>query len=130
MMPALFVPHCQGGFERVLQRAAPSSVIVPHAPVVVAAVRNQAGPPHARENHRVQDVGITIRDLELSKSQVEYGTSTAYGSQPVEDRSYVNSHSVLLHGLAPGTRCYFRVRGFDKSGFEIRSGGFTFTTLP
>jgi len=63
-------------------------------------------------------------------SQVEYGTSTAYGSQTVEDRSYVNSHSALLHGLTPGTRYHFRVRGFDKSGFEIRSGDFTFTTPP
>jgi hypothetical protein len=63
-------------------------------------------------------------------SRVEFGTTTAYGTRTPEDMTLVLDHAVELTGLTPATTYHFRVGGFDGSGFEIRSGDFTFTTLP
>jgi hypothetical protein len=62
-----------------------------------------------------------------SDSQVQYGTTTAYGSQTVLDTTKVTSHSQTLSGLAPSTLYHFRVRSSNAGGLTT-STDFTFTT--
>jgi hypothetical protein len=66
---------------------------------------------------------------EQSDSQVEYGTTTAYGSLTALNSSRVISHSATLGGLAASTLYHFRVRSRDFAGNLAVSGDFTFTTL-
>ena len=76
--------------------------------------------------------GATVTWLtdEASNSQVEYGTTTAYGSASALDATLLASHSVVLAGLAPGTLFHARVRSLDNAGNLGMSGDVTFTTLP
>jgi hypothetical protein len=64
-------------------------------------------------------VTITWTTDEDSDSQVEYGESTAYGSETTLDPTLTASHSVKIHGLDPGTEYHFRV----KSGNEYNKLG-------
>jgi len=63
-----------------------------------------------------------------SSSQVEYGTTTGYGTLTVLDPTLVISHSVSVGNLSPGTIYHFRVRSTDSNGVLSVSGDFTFTT--
>lgn len=63
-----------------------------------------------------------------SSSQVEYGTSTAYGSMTSLDATPVTSHSVAISGLTAGNTYHFRVHSRPSSGSDIASGDFTFAT--
>lgn len=63
-------------------------------------------------------------------SQVEYGTTTAYGSMtPLETRLGL-SHEQQLTGLLPNTTYHLRVRSRNGSGILGMSADFTFTTPP
>ncbi len=64
---------------------------------------------------------------ENSDSQVDYGTTTAYGSL-VAAGSMLTSHNVSLVNLAPQTIYHYRVRSRDATGNTALSGDFTFTT--
>ena len=61
-------------------------------------------------------------------SQVEYGTTTAYGSSTNLDTTMVTSHSQQITGLSPSTLYHFRVNSRDAAGNLATSGDFTFTT--
>jgi hypothetical protein len=61
-------------------------------------------------------------------SQVDYGTTTSYGSSTTLDTTLVTSHSQALSGLQPGTLYHYRVRSTNASGSPAVSGDFTFTT--
>ena len=63
-------------------------------------------------------------------SQVEYGTTTAYGSSTELDSSLVTQHLVKLKNLAPNTTYNFRVLSQDALGNPGQSGNFTFQTKP
>jgi hypothetical protein len=63
-----------------------------------------------------------------STSDVDYGTTTSYGSLATGGAS-VTSHSVNLTGLAQATLYHFRVRSTGSGTPEATSGDFTFTTL-
>jgi len=65
---------------------------------------------------------------EASDTQVEYGTSTSYGSTSALNAALVTSHSQNLSGLTAGTLYHFRVRSRDAAGNLAISGDFTFTT--
>jgi PGF-pre-PGF domain-containing protein len=71
---------------------------------------------------------ITWTTNEPSTSQVEYGTTTAYGTLTPLDPTLVTSHSVALTGLSPGTTYHFRVISIDAAGNKAYSSDFTFTT--
>lgn len=73
---------------------------------------------------------ITWTTSEAATSQVEYGTTSGYGSfQPASaDPSLVTSHSATLTGLTAGTPYYYRVRSADGSSNLAVSAGDTFTT--
>ncbi len=66
---------------------------------------------------------------EGATSQVEYGTSTAYGATTTLDASLVTSHSVALSGLASSTLYHVRVISKDAAGNTATSSDSTFTTL-
>jgi hypothetical protein len=61
-------------------------------------------------------------------SQVEYGTTTSYGSMTILDNTRVASHSQTLTNLQPATTYQYRVRSKDEGGSNVVSSNFTFTT--
>ncbi len=66
------------------------------------------------------DVGAT--------SQVEYGTTTSYGTLTTLDASLLTSHAVALASLSTNTLYHYRVRSKNTSGVETISGDFAFQT--
>src|SRR5713226_4957464 len=61
-------------------------------------------------------------------SQVEYGTTTSYGSLTALDRTLVTSHAQVLSGLSAGTVYHYRVRSRDANNVEVMSADQTLTT--
>jgi hypothetical protein len=70
---------------------------------------------------------ITWTTNEPSDSQVEYGTTTGYGSTALNS-SMVTSHSQALSGLSKSTLYHYRVKSRDAAGNLATSGDYTFTT--
>jgi len=71
---------------------------------------------------------ITWTTDESATSQVEYGTTTAYGSSSALDVALVTSHSAALTGLEEDTTYHFVVKSKDATGNETKSEDKTFTT--
>jgi hypothetical protein len=65
-----------------------------------------------------------------SSSQVEYGTTTSYGTATAVDPTSVTTHAVGLSGLSAGTLYHYRVKSGSPGGALAVSGDFTFTTSP
>jgi hypothetical protein len=72
---------------------------------------------------------ITWNTDQASNSQVEYGTTTAYGSMTTLNQTLVTSHSQALTGLLATTTYHYRIHTTNASGTQGISGDFTFTTL-
>ena len=72
---------------------------------------------------------ITWTTNEAASSQVDYGTTTSYGSSTTLNSTLVTSHSQALSGLAVSTLYHYRVRSRDAAGNTATSGDFTLTTL-
>ena len=79
-------------------------------------------------NLTASSVMITWNSNVPTDSEVEYGTSTGYGSL-YTDAVLVTAHSALLTGLASTTQYHFRVKAKDSSGNVGVSGDSVFTTL-
>ncbi|MHB8860277.1 MAG: beta strand repeat-containing protein [Minisyncoccota bacterium] len=73
-------------------------------------------------------VQITWTTDELATSQVEYGTTSGYGSSSAADATLTASHSMTLTGLMPNTEYHFRVKSTDAANNLATSGDNTFTT--
>jgi hypothetical protein len=71
---------------------------------------------------------VTWTTNEPADSQVEFGTTTAYGSTTTVNPSMLLSHSVALTGLTPATTYHYRVVSVDRGGNVTRSADFTFVT--
>lgn len=71
---------------------------------------------------------ITWSTDEPATSQVEYGTSTNYGSLSALDSTWATSHSITLNGLTPSIPYHFRVKSTDSAGNPAASSDNTFTT--
>ena len=63
-----------------------------------------------------------------ANTRVDYGTTTAYGSQTTLNTALVTSHSQAITGLTAGTLYHYRVRSTDGFANATVSGDFTFTT--
>lgn len=74
-------------------------------------------------------VTITWTTNEAADSQLEYGSTTAYGNSTVLDTAHVTSHSHAIGGLAAAQLYHYRVKSRDAAGNLATSGDFTFTTL-
>lgn len=66
---------------------------------------------------------------EASDTQVEYGTSAAYGSATALRSSLVTLHSETLTGLAENTLYHYRVKSRDAAGNLAASADYFFTTV-
>jgi hypothetical protein len=73
-------------------------------------------------------VTITWTTDQPSWTQVNYGTTTAYGSSSPLDTSLVTSHTVTLTGLAPSTTYYFDVTSTNAGAAASTSSNNTFAT--
>jgi hypothetical protein len=71
---------------------------------------------------------ITWTTNEASDTQVEYGTSTGYGSSTTLNSNKVTSHSQNLTGLTASKLYHYRVKSKDASGNLAVSADNTFTT--
>jgi chitodextrinase len=67
---------------------------------------------------------------EPADTQVEYGTTTAYGAATPVVSTLVTAHSQSLTGLNPSTTYQYRVKSKDAAGNLATSGNGTFTTAP
>ena len=65
---------------------------------------------------------------QAASSQVDFGTTTSYGSSSALNTAMVSSHSVSLSGLKASTLYYYRVESTNSAGNMGTSGDFTFTT--
>jgi hypothetical protein len=79
---------------------------------------------------QINSTGATISWTtdQASDSQVDFGTSTSYGTSSGVNTNLVASHSVSLSGLSSGTLYHYRVKSRSASGNLATSGDFTFTT--
>jgi hypothetical protein len=68
-----------------------------------------------------------VTDVAAS-SQVEYGTTTNYGTLSTLNATLVTSHSVSLTGLSANTLYHYRVHSKNSSGTESISGDFVLQT--
>ena len=71
---------------------------------------------------------ITWNTDEASDSQIEYGTTTSYGSQTTLDTSLVTTHHVTVSGLTLSTPYHYRVHSGDATGNQVTTTDATFTT--
>jgi hypothetical protein len=71
---------------------------------------------------------VTWTTNEGSNTQVEYGTTTAYGASTTLNTTMVTSHSAQLSGLAANTLYHYRVKSRDAAGNLATSADGTFTT--
>ena len=80
---------------------------------------------------KITDLSATISwaTNEPATSQVEYGTTNAYGSTTTLDESLITSHGVTLAGLNPSTTYHFKIKSKDESGNEVASQDQTLTTI-
>ena len=78
----------------------------------------------------ITDLSTTISWVtdKPATSQIEYGTTDAYGSTTPLDQKLTTSHSATLSGLKPNTIYHFKVKSKDASGNEATSQDQTFTT--
>ena len=70
---------------------------------------------------------VTWTTNEASNTQVDYGTTTAYGSSRTTS-TLVTSHSRSLSGLTPLTLYHYRVKSTDAAGNLVTGTDNTFTT--
>lgn len=71
---------------------------------------------------------ITWTTNEGATSQVEYGTTSSYGSVTTLDAALLTSHSVALSGLTNSTTYHYRVISKDAANNASQSADMTFTT--
>lgn len=72
---------------------------------------------------------VTWITNEGADSQIEYGTTAAYGSMTILNSSLVTSHSVVLSGLLPDYTYHYRIRSSDAQGNVATSSDQTLSTL-
>jgi phosphodiesterase/alkaline phosphatase D-like protein len=65
---------------------------------------------------------------ERATSQVEYGTTTAYGQTTTLNTNLTFNHPTRLSGLTPNTTYHYRVRSKDAAGNLTTSADYTFKT--
>ncbi len=73
-------------------------------------------------------VRVSWETDEPATTQIEYGTTTAYGSTTPLDPTLTVTHTQVISGLLAGTAYHLRLLGQDLNGNAGASGDFTFTT--
>ena len=112
----LTVRHSQATAMRISDRASGADTVAP----VIGSVAASG----------MTDATATIAWVtdEPADSQVEYGTSTAYGNLTPLSPFRATSHALVVPGLSPVTVYHYRVISSDAAGNRAVSGDSTFTT--
>jgi len=76
----------------------------------------------------MKGAGVSWTTATPMTSQVQYGTTAAYGSSTSLDSTSATGHSMTLLGLSPNTVYHYRAKGQDASGSTYYSDDATFTT--
>jgi hypothetical protein len=92
----------------------------PNAPVISALVSSGLTTTSAT---------ITWNTDQASNSQVEFGTTAAYGSRSALNTALVTAHTAVLTGLTAGTTYNFAALSANSSGLLATSGNLAFSTL-
>jgi peptidoglycan hydrolase-like protein with peptidoglycan-binding domain len=71
---------------------------------------------------------ITWTTDEVANAEVEYGTTSGYGSVTPLDTNLALTHSVTLTGLTPNTDYHYRIRSADELGNTATGPDNLFTT--
>jgi hypothetical protein len=82
----------------------------------------------AATNATVAGATVSWQTNVSANSQVEYGTTSSYGSITSLDSTMVTSHQEGLTSLKPATLYHYRVHSTDASNGTAVSGDSTFTT--
>ena len=90
----------------------------------LANLVHDAGTGPTISNVQASGISTTLATINWSTSpagdsQVEYGTSTAYGTLTPTNSAQVTSHTVQLNGLNPATLYHYRVRSSNANGLTI-----------
>lgn len=100
------------------------------------------GPPPPAEapasvvisNVRVTDVAGTPGRVRIewdvipgATGQVEYGTTTSYGSLTIFEPGFLTFHRQHIDGLVPGVEYHYRIRGTSADGESTTTSDATFT---
>jgi inosine-uridine nucleoside N-ribohydrolase len=111
------------------------AALMPPAPPAISAEQQPPAPPVAPAISAVQAQAVTTTSATItwatdqpSDSQVEYGTTTSYGSSTAVDGAAVTSHSQTISGLTPSSLYHFRVKSRNANGQRGLSADFTFQT--
>ena len=96
------------------------SVTVDNTPPVISSI--SAGTPGETS------ATITWTTNENSNSQVNFGTTSSYGSTTTLNSALVTSHSIVVAGLTANTTYHYRVRSADGQGNLSVSSDQAFTT--
>ncbi len=96
---------------------------------VVAATAGVVISNVAVSNVTATGATITWTTDKPSTSQVEYGTTSSFGSSTSKDNTLKTSHSVALTGLTANVTYYFRVKS-SVTGFNAVSSTNNFKTAP
>ncbi len=96
--------------------SAPADTTAPVISLILAAPVTSSG------------ADITWTTNELANSQVQYGTTTGYGSTTTLDPILSLTHSAGITGLSANTTYHYRVRSVDDAGNVALGSDTTFTT--
>jgi len=100
---------------------------------VIKTTGNDITPPVisgvASLNVTASSVTIDWFTDETADSQIEYGTSPAFGNLTTKDNQLLTSHSQTISGLSGPTTYYYRVLSADAAGNQQTSNTYNFTTL-
>jgi YVTN family beta-propeller protein len=91
-------------------------------------------PPPVISNVSVSSVSATSATItwttdQAATDQVNYGTTNSYGSSSPLSSSMVQSHTVTLTGLTPGTTYNYDVVSTNSTGAAGLSANYTFSTV-
>ena len=116
----VFVSLAQDTNSNVLTQTNAIDVVVDVTPPTITAVAATGRPSSAI---------VTWTTDEPATSQVEFGSTTSYGSSTALDSQLVTAHRVVVNGLTPESPYHYRVRSRDHAGNERLSADATVTTI-
>lgn len=64
---------------------------------------------------------VTWNTSRPATSKVEYGLTLSYGLESATDSALETQHTIVIRGLAPNTKYYFRVVSTDDGGLQTKS---------
>jgi hypothetical protein len=98
--------------------------------VVSVTVNNSVAPiisGVATSSITYNNATVTFNTDQATTTQIQYGTTTAYGST-TSSAQLLTAHTMVIAGLAASTTYHFRIVSTIAAGLSTTSADFTFTT--